>query len=337
MKDLKIYQWGILGAARVNQKLLPAIQQNKNSIIKSIASRRDGAAQSCIDEYLSNHKSVACFNDFDKVILDDEIDIIYIPLANEEHFEPAMKAIQANKHVLIEKPMALKSAEVNEIITEAKKNHVIVMEGFMYAFHPQFARIKEIIQSGQIGSVKYAHAMFSFPIQPARFYRINRSINHGGGALWDIGPYAVHTLRQMLNAEPTEVIANAELNTHGADMSTSGLLNFNNGLRATFDISFECTRRSEFEVFGDKGRIKCHTVWQHENDEAVISFLEEGKPEKIEHIAKANHFDLEINHFIDCVEKQKYSPTLSPEDAIGNAKTLEALSLSIKKNSWVKI
>ena len=337
MNDSKIYQWGILGAARVNQRLLPAIQQNKNSNIKSIASRRDGAAQSCIDEYLPNHKSIECFHDFDKIIMDDEIDIIYIPLANEEHFQPAVKAIQAKKHVLIEKPMALKSEEVTEIITEAKKNNVIVMEGFMYAFHPQFERIKKIIQNGKIGVVKYAHAMFSFPIQPARFYRINRSINNGGGALWDIGPYAVHTLRQMLNAEPTNALANAELNTHGADMSTSGLLNFKNNLRATFDISFECTRRSEFEVFGDKGRIKCHTVWQHENDEAVISYLIEGQSEKVEHVAKANHFDLEINHFIDCVKNNECSSLLSPEDAIGNAKTLEALSLSIQKKSWVSI
>ena len=104
----------------------------------------------------------------------------------------AIKAIQHKKHVLIEKPMALTKDAVIQITDAAKKNKVLVMEGFMYVFHPQFDFIQQMIASGKLGRIQYAHSMFSFPIQPARHYRINRSMQHGGGAHWDIGPYAIH-------------------------------------------------------------------------------------------------------------------------------------------------
>ena len=94
------------------------------------------------------------------------------------------------------------------------------------------------------------------------------------------------------------VNASAKMNSHQADMSTSGILEFTDQRRATFDISFECTRRSEFEIFGEKGRLKCHTVWQHENDEAIISYELDGSAQVVEKIQKGNHFDLEINHFM---------------------------------------
>ena len=114
--------------------------------------------------------------------------------------------------------MAIKSEEVKTLIEEASKNNVKIMEGFMYAFHPQFDRIMNTIKSNILGDINYAHSMFSFPIQPARFYRINRSMENGGGALWDIGPYAIHTIRQCFKENPIRVKAIAKLNEHGADI-----------------------------------------------------------------------------------------------------------------------
>ena len=331
---MKKVRWGILGAARVNERLLPAIANSPFGELAAIGSRRVNAAAECLEKYQpSLLGKVQTFNSLDEVINPD-IDAIYIPLSNEEHTKPALQAINHKKHVLIEKPIALHSKEVELIQEAAHQNHVKVMEGFMYVFHPQFNRIKEIISSGLLGDVQYVHSMFSFPIQPARFYRIDRSIENGGGALWDIGPYAIHTIRQCFNQNPLSVVATSHLNEHGADLTTSGMINFGLNRRAQFDISFECVRRSQFEIFGEKGKLMCHTVWQHENDEAQLTITTDKDVSKNEHIEKANHFTLEIDHFNQCIINNT-APKLSLDDALWNTKVLEATQASIKTKAWI--
>ena len=334
---MKTINWGILGAARVNQRLLPAIEHNPHSKLLMLASRRDGAAQECINQYSKYPSEVKASQDFDEVIQHPDINAIYIPLANEEHTEVALKAIQHKKHVLIEKPMALTKDEVIQITNAAKKHEVQVMEGFMYVFHPQFDFIQQMISSGKLGQIQYSHSMFSFPIQPARYYRINRSIKDGGGAHWDIGPYAIHSLRQVMGEAVKRVFATAKMNTHEADMSVSGILEFTEQRRGSFDISFECVRRSEFEIFGDKGRLKCLTVWQHEDDEALVNYELDGGKVTTEKIQKGNHFDLEINHFVDCILNNRESNKLSINDAVQQAASMEGIYKSIQSNQWVSV
>jgi len=330
-------RWGILGAARVNERLMPAIVQSDAGELIAIGSRRSGASKECLLKHLPEYEDkVSCFDGFDQVINHKNIDAIYIPLSNEEHTEVALKAIRAKKHVLIEKPMAIKSEEVEALTEEATKNNVKIMEGFMYTFHPQFDRIMNIIKSNILGDINYAHSMFSFPIQPARFYRINRSMGNGGGALWDIGPYAIHTIRQCFKENPKRVKGVAKLNKHGADISTSGLIDFGNCKRATFDISFECTRRSEFEAFGLLGRVKCPTVWQPEDKKAKIIINTESSGLTEEVVPAANHFNLEINHFNKLISSSIPSK-LSNEDALWNVKTLESIQQSIEEDSWVNL
>ena len=334
---MKKIGWGILGAARVNERLMPAIVQSELGELISIGSRRPGASKECLLKHLPKYEDrVSCFDGFDQVINHEKVDAIYIPLANEEHTEVALKAIRAKKHVLIEKPMTIKSEEVKILIEEASKNNVKIMEGFMYVFHPQFDRIMNTIKSNILGDINYTHSMFSFPIQPARFYRINRSMENGGGALWDIGPYAIHTIRQCFKENPLRVKAIANLNEHGADIATSGLIDFGNSKRATFDISFKCTRRSEFEAFGPLGRVKCPIVWQPDDKQAKIILNTENSGLKEEVVPAANHFILEINHF----NKIIYSDIprkLTTEDALWNVKTLECIQKSIEKDSWVNL
>jgi len=330
-------RWGIVGAARVNERLMPAINQSELGELIAIGSRRRGAAKDCLLKYLpESEDKVSCFDGLDQVITHNNVDAIYIPLANEEHTEVALKAIRAKKHVLIEKPMAIKSEEVKILIEEAAKNNVKIMEGFMYAFHPQFDRIMNTIKSNILGDISYAHSMFSFPIKPARFYRIDRSMENGGGALWDIGPYAIHTIRQCFKENPKRVKAIAKLNEHGADIATSGLIDFGNSKRATFDISFECTRRSEFEAFGALGRVKCPTVWQPDDKQAKIIINTESSGLTEEVVPAANHFILEINHFNKVISSD-IVPKLSNEDAFWNAKTLESIEQSIKNDGWIHL
>jgi D-xylose 1-dehydrogenase (NADP+, D-xylono-1,5-lactone-forming) len=329
--------WGIVGAARVNERLMPAIVNSKLGELIAIGSRRKGAAKECLLKNLPDYeKKVSCFDGFDQVLYHDRINAIYIPLANEEHTEIALKAIRAKKHVLIEKPLAIKSKEVETLLEEAKKYDIKIMEGFMYAFHPQFDRIQNILKSNILGEVNYAHSMFSFPIQPARFYRINRSIDNGGGALWDIGPYAIHSLRQCFKENPKKVIAHSKLNEYGADISTSGMIDFGDDKSATFDISFERARRSEYEAFGLNGRVKCPVVWQPEEKIAKIIYETEKSGIKEEVVARANHFNLEIDHF-NKVIINSIGQKLNENDALWNSKTIEAIQKSIKSKKWIEV
>jgi xylose dehydrogenase (NAD/NADP) len=329
--------WGILGAARIVEKVLPIIASSINGELVAIGSRRKDAAESLINKACPELiNKVQAFNGFDSVINHPKINAIYIPLANEDHTPTALKAIRSKKNVLIEKPMAIKTSDVELLLNEAKKFNVKIMEGFMYAFHPQFERLLDIIKSNILGDTHYAHSMFSFPIQPARHYRINRAIRFGGGALWDIGPYAIHTLRQCFKENPIRVYAQSKLNQYGADLSTTGMIDFGQNKRATFDISFECTRRSEVEVFGIAGRAKIPTIWQPEDQKSKIIYTTEKSGSHEEIVPMASHFELEFKHFNECILKNT-PPKLSTEDALSNVKTLESLQKSIHINEWVNL
>jgi predicted dehydrogenase len=345
MNDRKL-KWGILGAARVNERLLPAIIEAPNSQLVAIASRRAGAALETLKKYAPCHADgVQCYDSLDHLIADKNVEAVYCPMANEEHAEWALKAIHAGKHVLIEKPMTTKLKEIEAIETAAKQANVKVMEGFMYRFHPQHARVKAIVDSGLIGDVLSARASFSFLMKPARMYRINRSMADGGGAMWDIGPYAIHTLRWAMGlsndgqengkpAEPVQVIAHAKLNEHGADIVTSGVLDFGVDKEGRarfghFDISFERSRKSEYELIGTKGWVKCNATWVFQNDVPVITWATEDGQYAEERFAPANHFNLEIEHFGDCVLNDK-APLLTFDDAKGNCKTIESVLAAVK-------
>jgi predicted dehydrogenase len=179
MIENKKLKWGILGAARVNERLLPAIVEAYNSQLVAIASRRAGAAKLTLDKYAPNLNGVHCYDDLDSLISDKNVEAIYCPMANEEHADWALKAIRAGKHILIEKPMAINSADIEKIESAAEVSKVKVMEGFMYRYHPQHRKVDELIESGLIGDVLSCRASFSFLMPPSRVYRINRSMANG--------------------------------------------------------------------------------------------------------------------------------------------------------------
>ncbi len=335
-------KWGILGAARVNERLLPAIIEAPNSQLVAIASRRVGAAKATLQKYAPCYvDSVKCYDDLDSLINDPSIEAIYCPMANEEHAEWAIKAINTGKHVLIEKPMATTLKDIEAIEQAAIKNKVKVMEGFMYHFHPQHKRVEAIVEGGLIGDVLSVRASYSFLMKQARMYRINRRMAEGGGATWDIGPYAIHSLRWCFGLEPVAVIAHAKLNEHGADIVTSGVFDFGQDAEGRarfghFDISFERSRKSEYEIIGTKGWVKCHAAWVFQNDVPVISWATEDGKFAEERFAPSNHFTLEIEHFSDCVLNNK-APHLSFPDAKANCKAIEAILQSVTTGSMVNI
>lgn len=333
----QVARWGILGAARVNERLLPAIVEAENAELVAIASRRPGAAAETLAKHAPDLIEAVKTLDTPEALLDmDDIDVIYLPMANEEHAEWALKAMAKGKHVLIEKPMAITLDDVEAICAAARQNNVMAMEGFMYVFHPQHAYVQELIDSGVIGDVRTVRTSYSFPMKPARMYRISRDVENGGGAMWDIGPYAIHSARKWFKEEPIAVTAMAKFIESGADTSFSGVLDYGDGRYAHFDMSFERARRSEYEIIGTLGGIKCNTVWQNPEEKPVITWwTDAGQNETVE-LEKANHFNLEIEHFSDCVLNNK-KPLLTMLDAKANCKTINAAIQSAKQGIMVKV
>jgi predicted dehydrogenase len=318
-------RWGILGAARVNERMLPAIIEADNSELVAIASRRMGAAAEVLKKYAPTATGVKTYDTMEALLDDKNVQAIYIPLSNHEHAQWALKAIASGRHVLIEKPMALTVEDIDAIEAASLKHKVKVMEGFMYRFHPQHNRVSEIVKSGLIGEVRFVKAAYSFMMRPARMYRLANDTAMGGGAMWDLGPYAIHSLRHCFDTDPISVAAIAKYADTGADISLSGVVDFGNGSRGHFDVSFECSRQSEYTIVGTKGSVKCHTVWQlpGTNDVPIISWWSDDGRTAVETYPAANHFNLEIEHFSDCVLNDK-DVALNFEDARTNCKTIVA-------------
>lgn len=330
MNDKAKLRWGILGAARINERLMPAIVGASNAELVAIASRRPGAAAQTLEKYAPQQQNVKIYSDREALLTDPDIDAVYIPLANYEHAEWALRAIKHGKHVLCEKPMALTANAIESIYIAAMEHNVKAMEGFMYRFHPQHARVRELIDSGVIGEIRSVRSSFSFMMRPERRYRLAESVENGGGAMWDIGCYAIHCARMFLTTEPLAVTALSRHVESGADISTSGIVDYGDGKFAHFDFSFERARRCEYEVYGTKGGIKCHNVWSMPTDTPVISWWTEDGQREEEQLPPANHFQLEIEHFSDCVLHDK-APLLSLEDSKNNCQVIVAALQSVRE------
>jgi len=329
-------RWGILGAARVNERLLPAIVEAHNAQLVAIASRRPGAAAQTLAQYAPQQQDVRTYDHLESLLTDSEIDAVYLPLANHEHAEWALRAIEHGKHVLIEKPMALTLEDIEAIEAAAQRHNVTVMEGFMYRFHPQHARVRELIEQGSIGDIRAVRASYSFMMRPARMYRLAESVERGGGAMWDIGCYAIHSARMFFEQLPVAVTAVSNYVESGADITTSGILDFGEGKFAHFDFSFERARRCEYEIIGTRGGIKCETVWQLPGDVPVISWWTEDGHQCEERLPAANHFRLEIEHFSDCVLNGT-APALSLEDAKTNCQIIVAALQSAAQGRVIRL
>ncbi len=334
MNNTTKLRWGILGAARINERLMPAIVEASNAELVAVASRRPGAAAKTLAQYAPQQQA-RTYDTLEALLNDPEVDAVYLPLANHEHAEWTLRTIEHGKHVLCEKPMALTVTDIDAIRAAAQRHNVTVMEGFMYRFHPQHARVRDLIDSGMIGEIRSVRSSFSFMMKPARLYRLAESVENGGGAMWDIGCYAIHSARIFFDQPAVSVTAMAKYVDSGADSATSGIIDFGDGKYAHFDFSFERARRCEYEIIGTLGGIKCHNVWCMPGDVPMISWWTEGGEPTEEWLPTANHFRLEIEHFSDCVLNGT-APALPLDDAKANCQIIVAALQSAASGQRVK-
>ncbi|WP_027409720.1 Gfo/Idh/MocA family protein [Anoxybacteroides tepidamans] len=317
-------RWGILSTAAIaRETLIPAIQRSRKAEVVAIASGSGKAHE--VAQQIGIPKA---YNSYDALLNDPAIDAVYIPLPNSLHAEWTMKAAEHKKHVLCEKPAALCEGDVRKMVEACEKHQVIFMEAFMYQFHPQHQRVKDILASGEIGEVKTMRVGFSFYLHE-RENNIRMNAELGGGSLFDIGCYCIHSIRHILNAEPVELAVHSNYDEqHLVDLTTSGWMKMENGVHALFDCSFESVWRNEYEIVGTKGKLTVPRAYRpdlHDGEGLIIVQTESGKVR--EEVVVGDQYVLEIEHISDCILEGK-EPSYSNQAMIQQARVLDACRLS---------
>ncbi|HET7268125.1 MAG TPA: Gfo/Idh/MocA family oxidoreductase [Oleiagrimonas sp.] len=332
MKD--IVRWGVVGNARIaRQALIPAIRKAKNAELTAVASRSAAKAKEAADTY-----GFRKFHDsYEALLRDPDVDAVYIPLPNGLHAEWTVKAARAGKHVLCEKPAALTAVQAQQMVEACHANDVVFMEAFMYQFHPQHERVRAIVASGEIGEVRLMHSRFAFRLDDPGNVRFDKKL--GGGALYDVGCYCIHSSRHILGAEPSAVYARAHADPDsGVDLTTTGMLSFDHGLQASFDCSFETVPGEFFEVIGDKGRIHVQRPYRPDKNEdgqgRIVVTMADGES-RVERIA-GDSYVLQVEHFSQCVLDHS-APTYFGQATVRNMKVIDACRQSIRSGQAVPL
>ncbi|RSK26431.1 gfo/Idh/MocA family oxidoreductase [Bacillus sp. HMF5848] len=324
--------FGIISTANIAKKaLIPAIKRAHNAEVLAIASRGPQ-----VHEVAQNYKIPRAYESYEELLADPDIQAVYIPLPNHLHKEWVIKAAQHGKHVLYEKPAALNAQETEEMLNIAKQHNVTTMEAFMYQFHAQHDRVREIIASGEIGDVKLMRAAFSFHMSnPGENIRLDAA--KGGGSLYDVGCYCIHAARNILQAEPTEVTVQANIHpTNNVDMSAYGMMRMSNGVQVMFDSSFESGLRQEYEIIGNKGSIRVPRAYRPDaygHDGIVI--VTTGNVTREETIT-SDQYKNQVEHFANSVLTQT-QPSYTDENTIQNMRVIDAFYESIKQGKAIQL
>lgn len=326
-------RWGILSTAKIGvQKVIPAIQNSKLGKVTAICSRNQEQA-SKVAQQLGIEKAYASY---DELLADPEIDAIYNPLPNHLHVAWTLKALKAGKHVLCEKPIGLNQEDAIHLQLETQKYPDLkVMEAFMYRFHPQWIRTKELVNEGTIGKVKTIQTFFSYyNVDPTN---IRNKPEVGGGALMDIGCYCISFPRFIFEEEPEAVSAHMDIDPEmGTDRLTSAILKFPNGKSASFTCSTQLTPFQRTHIIGDEGQIVVEIpVNAPPAEQTKITLVKAGQSEEIFFDA-VDQYSLQADAFAESILENKAVPT-PLSDAIGNMAVIDAIKLSVKKAAWISL
>ena len=245
----KSLNWGLLGTARINRSIIPPLRLSVRNNLLAVASRTQERA----DAYAAEWSIPRAHASYEAMLADPEIDVVYIPLPNQLHAEWAIKAAEAGKHVLCEKPLALTVQDVEAMTEAAAKAGTFLVEAFMYRFHARTLKIKEMIESGTIGDLHHIKGAFTFPLNRPKDVRWDPAL--GGGSLWDVGCYPLSFSRYMIGSEPEELYAYQFIGESGIDESFSAQMLFADGVTAQFDSGFRSQFRMHMEVTGSKASI----------------------------------------------------------------------------------
>jgi len=324
----KVLNWGFLSTARINRALIPPLRASKRNRLVAVASRAKDSA----DNYAGEWEIPQAYGSYEELLADPEIDVIYNSLPNHLHAPWTIKAVEAGKHVLCEKPLALSVEEVDAIRTAVQKQGCVVAEAFMYRHHPQTLHVQEIIKSGSLGTVKFLRGSFSFFL--SRDGDVRLKPEWGGGSIWDVGCYPISYARGVLGENPLEVFGWQVTGPTGIDETFAGQMKFPNHILMQFDSSFAVSFRSFMEIVGSEATLSIPNPFKPETDEK-ISLTHDDKNETI-NVKGQELYIGEVEDMADAILLGK-APRVSLEDSRGNVMTIAALLESAKTGKPVKL
>ncbi len=329
---MKKVRWGMLSTARIGvNKVLPAMQHGLHSEVVAIASRSLERAQA-VAQQLGIPKAYGSYED---LLADPAIDAIYNPLPNHLHVPWSLKALQAGKHVLCEKPLAPTVAEAQALVDAASAYpHLKVMEAFMYRHHPQWQRVRQLVQTGALGALRTVHTFFSYYLDdPAN---IRNQAEMGGGGLLDIGCYAISLARFLFGAEPKRACGLVEYDPRfQTDRLASGLLDFGTGT-ATFTCGTQLVPYQRVHILGTRGRIEIEIPFNAPSDQPCRFWLQQGDRLEEVWLEVCDQYRLQGDAFSQAILNHTAVPT-PLEDAVANLRVIEALLESARSGMWVEI
>jgi predicted dehydrogenase len=315
------------------RSVIPAIQQSRNGIVTAIASRDLRAAQ----DAAKAANIPRAFGSYQALLDDPDIDAVYIPLPNNLHKEWTIRAAERGKPILCEKPFALNATEVDEMLAAARQHRVVLMEAFMYRFHPQYARMQELIAQGVIGQVQVIRSAFSFRLEDLRNIRMQKLL--GGGSLMDVGCYCVNQARLIAGAEPIAAQANAVFGkTSQVDEIFTGILRFPGDVFAHFDSGFRQAYREMLEIAGSQGRIELERPIKPGMAGGIGKITLTRADDSTETLTtrSANHYQLMCEHFADAATNG--TPLrYPPEEGRAQMRALDALYESARSGKVVEM
>lgn len=329
----KKVKWGILGAANIAvKKVIPAMQKGEFCEISAIASRDLEKAKADV----ANLNIPKIYGSYEELLNDSEIEAVYIPLPNHLHLEWTKNAAEAGKHVLCEKPITLNSGEVKELINVRNQTGAKIQEAFMVRHHPQWLKIRELIQGGKIGKIQSITGFFSYNIpDPAN---VRNRADWGGGCLLDIGSYCINLSRFILETEPNRVSGLIERDDEtGIDKLTSAILDFPNA-QATFTCAARLISFQRMQFFGDKGRLEVQIPFNIPPDTPTQIFIDDGSNlyrrnlETIE-FAAVDQYSLQGDEFSKSILDDT-DQVIPLEDSFKNMAVIDAVFRSAESGSW---
>jgi xylose dehydrogenase (NAD/NADP) len=322
-------RWGLLGTAHINRRVIPAMRATRRSLVAAVASRDPARAQA----YAREWTIPIAHGSYDAMLRDRDIDALYIPLPNALHVEWTLRGLDAGKHVLCEKPLALNPDDVDRLEAVARDRQRVVAEGFMYRHEPLFGALLELVADNAVGALRTISSAFTFQLQRLADVRLDREL--GGGSLWDVGCYGVNAARVVARREPIAALGVATLTATGVDAAFSGLLQFPDGITASIHSSFQADYRSSLEVAGESGVLRVSRPFRPGREEhieidrgdEIVRMRVEGSPMP---------FVRQLEDFVAAVLDGR-PPTVSLRDSRGNAAALVALHEAARTGRVVQV
>jgi predicted dehydrogenase len=322
-------RWGILSTAKIGtEKVIPAMQRGSYSQVDAIASRSPESARAAAGQL----GIARAYGSYEELLADPDIDAVYNPLPNHLHVEWSIKALEAGKHVLCEKPIGLSSAEGRQLLEAARRYPQLkVMEAFMYRHHPQWQLARRLVDEGKIGELRTIQSFFSYFNRDPENIRNQPRI--GGGALMDIGCYPISLSRFIFNEEPQRVFGIAEFDPQfEVDRLTSGVLDFGRGT-STFTCSTQLVPYQRVNIYGVDGRIEIEIPFNAPPDKPCRLWHQRGENIQEITLEVCDQYTVQGDLFSQAILNDSAVPT-PIEDAIANMKVIEALFASAGSGGW---